>query len=68
MMKKATKQNKHIRKGDKVLVIAGNERGQVGTVLSRSDDRAVVQGLNLRKRHVKKSQTNPNGKIGRAHV
>ena len=55
--------NKKIRKGDKVIAIAGNYRGQTGTVLSRVGDKAVVQGLNVRKKHVKKSQTTPNGGI-----
>ena len=45
--------SKWIKKDDKVVVIAGNERGKVGSVLSRSDDRVIVQGLNIRKKHVK---------------
>lgn len=48
--------NKWIRKGDKVLVLAGNEKGKQGTVLSRSEERVVVQGVNLHKKHVKKTQ------------
>ena len=43
-----------IKKGDKVLVIAGNERGRTGTVLRRTDDRVVVQGMNIRKKHAKR--------------
>lgn len=54
---------KKVKKGDKVVSIAGNYRGQVGTVLSRIGDKVIVQGLNIRKKHVKKSQTNPNGGI-----
>ena len=57
------RQNKRIRKGDKVMVIAGNERGQIGAVLSRTEDRAVVQGINLRKKHQRPTQTNPKGSI-----
>ncbi len=57
------KLNSKIRTGDKVIAIAGNYRGQTGTVLSRDHDKAVVQGLNIRKKHVKASQDNPKGGI-----
>lgn len=53
--------NKKIRKGDKVIALAGNYRGQTGTVLSRSGEKALVQGINIKKKTVKKSQTQPNG-------
>lgn len=51
----ADKQNvsKKIRKGDKVVAIAGNYKGMSGTVLSCLGEKAIVQGLNVRKRHVK---------------
>lgn len=45
--------SKKIRKGDKVIAIAGNYRGMSGTVLSCSGEKVIVQGLNVRKRHVK---------------
>lgn len=52
--------NKWIRKGDKVIVIAGNEKGQTGKVLSRSKERVVIEGLNIRKKHMKpKSRMQP---------
>lgn len=54
---------KKIRKGDKIIAIAGNDRGQTGTVLSVHGDRVLVQGLNVRKKHVKKSQASPQGGI-----
>ena len=62
-MKQPTKQNKRIRKGDTVLVIAGNSKGETGTVLSRTDKYAIVQGVNVRKKHVKRTQENPQGGI-----
>lgn len=63
-MKKETKmQNKRIRSGDKVFVIAGNDRGLVGEVLSRSEDRVIIRGVNVRKKHVRKSEKNPSGGI-----
>lgn len=57
------KLNKKIRKGDRVIAIAGNYRGQAGTVLSRLGEKAIVQGLNIRKKHVKRSENNPKGGI-----
>lgn len=46
--------SKWIKKGDNVLVIAGNEKGRTGTVLRRKDDRVVIQGMNIRKKHAKR--------------
>jgi large subunit ribosomal protein L24 len=56
-------QSKKIRKGDRVVAIAGNNKGQIGTVQSRKGENVIVQGLNLRKKHVKKSQEAPKGRI-----
>jgi len=55
-MEKAKKHNKRIKKGDKVIVIAGNDRGHVGEVMSRTENRVVVKGANIRKKHMKKGQ------------
>lgn len=54
-----------IRKNDNVMVIAGNDRGKTGKVLKvfRKDNRVIVEGINLRKRHTKPSQSNPQGGI-----
>lgn len=46
--------SKWIKKGDKVVVIAGNERGRTGTVLSRKDEIVLIQGINIRKKHAKR--------------
>lgn len=46
--------SKWIKKGDKVLVISGNDKGKMGEVLSRKEDRVVVQGINIRKKHAKR--------------
>lgn len=54
-----------IRKGDKVLVIAGKDRNKVGlveVVLPKSG-RVVVTGINVVKKHLKKSAANPQGGI-----
>ena len=52
----------HVKKGDTVVVIAGKERGMKGQVLKvlREDDKVIVEGRNLVKRHHK-----PNPLIGR---
>ena len=43
-----------IRKGDQVVVRAGKDKGKRGTVLSvTADERVVVEGINLSKRHMK---------------
>jgi len=54
-----------IKKGDTVKVIAGNNKGNVGRVLTidPSGMRVLVEGVNLRSKAVRPSQTNPNGGI-----
>jgi large subunit ribosomal protein L24 len=62
----ADKQRKHtIMKGDRVKVIRGNDRDKEGSVLDilTSEDRIVVEGVNMRKRHQSPSQANPDGGI-----
>ncbi len=47
-----------IKKGDEVIVVAGKDKGRRGTVLAvTDDDRILVEGLNVAKKHVK---ANPN--------
>lgn len=55
------KTHKTIRKGDKVIGIAGDYKGHTGEVSKRIGDRIVVQGLNIQKKSVKKTQENPRG-------
>ncbi len=43
-----------VKKGDNVVVIAGNDIGKKGNVVSRSFDRVIVQGVNIRKKHLKR--------------
>ncbi|MGQ9797797.1 MAG: 50S ribosomal protein L24 [Ignavibacterium sp.] len=54
-----------IKKNDTVMVIAGNDRGKTGKVLKvfPKESRIIVEGINLRKRHTKPSQKNPQGGI-----
>ena len=53
----------HVRKGDTVLVIAGNDKGKRGEIKSvlRERGRVVVEGVNLRWKHRKPNQKNPKG-------
>jgi large subunit ribosomal protein L24 len=54
-----------IHKNDNVMVITGNDRGKSGKVLKvfPSDFKVIVEGINIRKRHTKPSQKNPQGGI-----
>ena len=54
-----------IRKEDNVIVIAGNNKGKTGKVLKvfPKENRVIIEGVNLRKRHTKPSQSNPQGGI-----
>ena len=54
-----------VRRDDMVMVISGDEKGKTGKVLRVIPQRrlAVVEGLNLVKRHVRKTQENPQGGI-----
>jgi large subunit ribosomal protein L24 len=54
-----------IMKGDRVRVIRGNYRDMEGTVLEvlRDKDRVRVEGVNIRKRHTRPSQADPDGGI-----
>ena len=48
--------SKWIKKDDKVVVIAGNDKGKSGVVMSRNGDKVIVQGINIRKKHIRKTQ------------
>jgi len=52
-----------VKKGDKVVVLTGKDKGKTGEVLSvvREDRRAIVSGVNMVKRHTKQSQTEAGG-------
>lgn len=54
---------KWIKKGDKVLVISGNDRGKVGEVLGKKESRILVKGVNMRKRHMKARQQGQKSEI-----
>ena len=54
---------RHVRKGDVVAVITGNDKGKTGQVLRvmPDEDKVLVQGVNRVYRHLKPSRKNPHG-------
>ena len=56
-----------IRKGDKVVVLSGKDKGRTGEVVKAmpKDGKVIVSGINVHARHRKPSQTNPQGGIER---
>jgi large subunit ribosomal protein L24 len=56
-----------IRKGDKVVVLAGKDKGRSGEVLRvmPKDDKAVVRGVNMVRRHQKQTQSQEGGIISK---
>ena len=55
----------HVKKGDEVVVLAGKEKGKRGKIIAvfPKKERAIVEGLQMIKRHTRKSQQYPNGAI-----
>lgn len=55
----------HVKKGDKVKVLSGKDRGKEGTILEAypKKERVLVEGVNMVKIHAKPSQDNPQGGI-----
>ncbi|MGY6558489.1 MAG: 50S ribosomal protein L24 [Nitritalea sp.] len=66
MVRKVKMQGKlHIKTGDTVKVISGDEKGKTGKVIAidREKSRAKVEGLNMVTKHVKPTASNPQGGI-----
>ncbi|MDR7240395.1 large subunit ribosomal protein L24 [Neobacillus drentensis] len=55
----------HVKKGDKVRVISGKDKGKTGVILAAypKESRVLVEGVNIAKKHSKPSQVNPQGGI-----
>jgi large subunit ribosomal protein L24 len=55
----------HIKKGDNVQVLAGEDKGKTGKVIEMivAKNRAIVEGVNIIQKHQKPSATNPQGGI-----
>jgi len=54
-----------LKKGDEVVVISGDHKGNKGKILQmlREKNRVIVEGVNMIKKHEKKTQDNPQGAI-----
>ncbi|OIR15109.1 50S ribosomal protein L24 [mine drainage metagenome] len=67
-------QKLHVKRGDDVVVISGSHKGKSGKILEilPAKQRARVEGVAMLKRHLRKSQENPQGSIvereGTVHV
>ncbi|HKK45186.1 MAG TPA: 50S ribosomal protein L24 [Balneolaceae bacterium] len=64
MPRTTNKQKKlHVKKGDEVRVIAGNDKGREGRVLAvyPAKDRVLIEGINMRVHHDQPTQDNPQG-------
>ena len=59
-----------IKKGDKVVVLSGKDKGHTGEVVKAmpKESKVIVSGINVHARHRKPSQTNPQGGIDRAEA
>lgn len=68
------KNKSHVKRGDQVKVISGSHKGKSGKVIELlpKKNRVRVEGIALLKKHVKKSEQNPNGQIveleGSVHI
>ena len=66
MERKINQQQKlHIKKGDMVLVLAGDDKGKKGRIVEvlKADGRAIVEGVNIVSRHTKPNAQNQQGGI-----
>jgi len=56
---------RHVRKGDLVIVTSGRDRGKQGPVLNivQGGQKVLVEGINMRRSHIKRDQNNPQGGI-----
>ncbi|MEM9843285.1 MAG: 50S ribosomal protein L24 [Pseudomonadota bacterium] len=57
-----------LKKGDKVVVLAGKDKGKEGTIsaVNPKDGKAVVDGINMAVRHTRQSQSSQGGRLPKA--
>ena len=62
--------SQRIKKGDKVIVLSGKDKGKTGTVTLAmpKDGKVVVEGVNIATRHKKPTQANPQGGLERVEA
>jgi len=58
-------QKLHVKKGDIVKILSGDDKGKEGRILTvlKKNDRAIVEGVNIISRHTKPNAQNPDGGI-----
>lgn len=56
---------RHVKKGDQVIVTSGSHKGKTGRIkeVLTKHDRVIIEGLNLRTKHIRPSRTSPQGGI-----
>lgn len=56
---------RHVKTGDEVVVTAGSDKGRRGKIVRilTKEDRVIVEGVNVRRKHVKPTQSNPQGGV-----
>lgn len=64
-LKSGIRYKMHVKKGDTVQVIAGKDKGKVGEILSVNPKKSqvIIQGVNIRTKHVKPQQEGESGQI-----
>nr|YP_011007267.1 50S ribosomal protein L24 [Scytothamnus australis]WAM64696.1 50S ribosomal protein L24 [Scytothamnus australis] len=57
----------HVKVGEKVKIISGEEKGKVGLVkkIIKRQNKIIIEGINLKTKHIKPGQNGENGKIKR---
>ncbi len=56
---------RHVKKGDQVIVTSGSHKGKTGRIkeVLTKHDRVIIEGLNLRTKHMRPTRTSPQGGI-----
>lgn len=58
----------NLKTGDKVMVIAGDNKGKTAKIIKVKDGKAFLEGIEIRERHMKKTYLNPKGGKKDIHV
>ena len=58
----------NLKTGDKVMVIAGDNKGKTAKIVKVKDGKAYLEGIEIRERHMKKTYLNPKGGKKDIHV
>lgn len=54
---------KNLKTGDKVVVVSGSNKGREGKIIKILDEKVIVEGVNIVKKHLKPKNNNGNGEI-----